>query len=102
MARAPKRRGDALVEHPAHREINHPLAVALLREAIEPLNRSKILSKPRGSEFGVGAAQIVAFKTQYRPSFVLTAARGRARHSRRSGCCSSDDEESVRLDGLLE
>ena len=42
--------------------MNHPLAVALLREVIEPLNRSKILSKARRLEFGVSAPQIVTFE----------------------------------------
>jgi hypothetical protein len=43
----PQGRRDALVEHPADRQMDDALAKTLLREPIEPLHRSKILRECR-------------------------------------------------------
>src|SRR5947209_15304451 len=45
VACAPQRRGDALIEHPANRQMDHSLVEALLGELIEPRHGSEILSE---------------------------------------------------------
>src|SRR5580658_6390422 len=60
MARAPQRRGDTLIEHPADSQLNNVLAETLLSELVEPLHRRKILPEPRLLELWISAPQIVA------------------------------------------
>src|SRR5713226_7213435 len=67
MARAPQRRGDPLVQHPTDRQVDAPLAEALLREAIEPIHGGKILREAWLLEFWVRAAQVVAVEFGIRP-----------------------------------
>src|SRR6516225_11776450 len=45
VTRAPQRRGDALTEHPANRQMDHSLVEALLGELIEPRHGSEILAE---------------------------------------------------------
>src|SRR2546426_12012724 len=59
MARAPQRGRDALVQHPAHREMDDALAVAVLREQIQPLYGPKILVEAWRLEFRFGPARAV-------------------------------------------
>src|SRR5258705_2892145 len=66
MARAPQRDRDALVQHPAHREMDDALAVADLRALIQPLYRVKILREARLLEFRVVPAQIVTAERRVR------------------------------------
>src|SRR5262247_4828558 len=42
VACAPQRRGDALIEHPANRQMDHPLVEALPGELVEPRHGSEI------------------------------------------------------------
>ena len=67
MARAPKRGRDALIEHPADRQLNNMFAEAVLRQLIEPLHGGKILGEPRRLELRVGAAQIVTIECSIWP-----------------------------------
>jgi hypothetical protein len=62
VACTPERRSDALIEHPPHGQMDHAPSVAPLRQAIEPLNCSKISSKARRLKFGILEATIVARK----------------------------------------
>jgi hypothetical protein len=48
IARAPKRGSDALIEHPADRQLNNMFAETVLRQLIELLHGGKILGEPRG------------------------------------------------------
>src|SRR5258706_10286961 len=67
MTGTPKRSGDALVEHPADREMNDTLAEAFPGKLVEPLNSSQVLREAWRLEFRISAAQIVAFKYGIRP-----------------------------------
>jgi hypothetical protein len=60
MPGAPQRRGDTLIEHPAHGELNDVLAETFLSEPAEPLHGREILRESGLLEFWVGASQIVA------------------------------------------
>src|SRR5271167_2019449 len=62
MTRAPQCRGDALVEHPTHRQVNDALAEALLGEPVELSDGGHILSKSRLDEFRVSAPEIVTIE----------------------------------------
>src|SRR5450631_808804 len=62
VTRAPQRRCDALIEHPADSQVNDALAKALLSESIEFLHSGQILSEPGFDEFRICASQIVAAK----------------------------------------
>ena len=66
MSCSPQRRGDALVEHSARRQMDDPLIETLLRELIEPLHGGKILIESGPPEFGVDTAQIVALEHRIR------------------------------------
>src|SRR5215472_13233767 len=67
MACAPQRRGDALIEHPANRQMDHSLVEALLGELIEPRHGSEILAEPRPLKFRIAAAKVVALEFAVRP-----------------------------------
>src|SRR5262245_48440637 len=67
MASSPEARRDSLVEHPAQREMDHPLAEALLCEPVEPLHRREVLREPRLPELGISATQVVATELRARP-----------------------------------
>src|SRR5205807_238786 len=60
MTRAPQRRGDALVEYPADRQMNDAFAETILGETIELLHGGEILCEPRLAELRIGAAKIIA------------------------------------------
>src|SRR5437763_11711497 len=62
MARAPERRGDALVKRPADREFDDGLAEALPCETIEPFHGSEILREARLLKLGIAAAQVIALE----------------------------------------
>src|ERR1700674_3612061 len=64
MARAPEGCGDALVEHPADRQMNDALAETLLRQPVELLHGSHILSEPGLDELRVTAPEVVASKNR--------------------------------------
>src|SRR4029077_13847928 len=53
MPRAPQRRGDALIEHPAHGKLNDVLAETFLSELVELLHRRQGLRKPGLSELWI-------------------------------------------------
>src|SRR5438128_10514370 len=57
VARAPQRDRDPVVQHPAPREMDDALAVAVLREQIQPLYGGEILREARLLEFRVALAQ---------------------------------------------
>src|SRR5262249_57756979 len=67
VARAPQRGGDALIEHPANRQMDHSLVEALPGELIEPLNSSEIVPEAWLLKFRIGAAKIVAAEFAVRP-----------------------------------
>src|SRR5439155_10747385 len=67
MARAPQRSCDALVQHPAHREMDDALAVAVLREQIQPLYGAQILVEAWRLEFRVVPAQVIAAELRVGP-----------------------------------
>src|ERR1700682_132894 len=56
MPRAPQRRGDTLIEHPADGELNDVLAETFLGESVEPLHRRQILREPGLTELWIGAS----------------------------------------------
>ena len=62
VARPPQSRSCALIESPAHGQMNDTLPIARLCELIETTNRSKVLRVARRPEFRVGPAEIVAAK----------------------------------------
>src|SRR5229473_2270747 len=61
-ARAPQRGADPLIQHPADRQVDDPLAEPSLRKAIEPFHGGQILRKARRLEFWIRAPQIVALE----------------------------------------
>jgi len=65
--RAPQRRRDALIEYPAHGEIEHAARIALMRELIELLDGFEILREARRLEFRVVQAEIVALELAVGP-----------------------------------
>jgi hypothetical protein len=67
MARTPKRGSDALIEHPADRQLNNVFAETVLRQLVELLHGGKILGEPRVLELRVGAAEIVTIKCSIWP-----------------------------------
>jgi len=50
MTRAPQRRRDALIEHPADRQLNDALAEAFPGKLAEPLHGGEILRETRREE----------------------------------------------------
>src|SRR5215510_10937255 len=64
---APQRRGDALIEHPANRQMDHSLVEALLGELIEPRHGSEILPEAWPLKFRIGAAKVVALELAVQP-----------------------------------
>src|ERR1700730_14649322 len=102
VASPPQGRRDALVEHPADRQIDDALAEALLREPIEPLHGSEILREARLLEFWIGAAQVVAreFAVCPHPAGEETAAQ-RAIAERRDLVLEAIGQD-VGLDAALE
>src|SRR5712671_1035129 len=56
MASTPQRRGDALIEHPADREMNDVLAEPFLGEPVEPSHGGEVLRELRLLELWIGAA----------------------------------------------
>src|SRR5207248_9398863 len=67
VARTPECGGNAGIERPADRQVDDPLAKALLRQAIQPFHGSKVLREARLLEFRIGAAQVVAVERAVRP-----------------------------------
>ena len=67
---------------------NDALAIALLREAIEPLDGGEILGEARRLELRVVSAADRRRRTSCRPACGRRAARGTARHSRAWRCRS--------------
>ena len=67
VACAPQRRGDALIEHPANRQMDHSLVEALLGELIEPRHGSEILPEAWLLKFRIGAAKVVALEFAVQP-----------------------------------
>src|SRR5262249_7924664 len=63
----PQRGGDALIEHPADRQMDDVLAEALLRELIEPCHGGEILRKPRPLKFWIGTTKIITLEFAVRP-----------------------------------
>src|SRR5271163_418537 len=62
---APERRADAvLVQYPAKREVEDPLAVVVARESIETRDRLQVFAVSRPLELGVGATEIVAVENR--------------------------------------
>ena len=68
MTRAPKRHADALVEHPAHGQVNDAPLEAIVRELVEPLNGGEVLRVAGWLEFRVQLPQIIALEGAYRPA----------------------------------
>src|ERR1035437_846433 len=66
MTGSPQCRGDALVEHPADRQVNNALAETLF-DPIELAHGGQILCEPGLAEFRVGAPQIVTIEYRIRP-----------------------------------
>jgi len=64
--RAPQRRGNTLIEHPANRQVNNALAETLPGEPIQPLHGGHILCEPRLAEFRIAAPKIVAIEDRVR------------------------------------
>src|SRR5450755_831797 len=62
MASAPQCRRDALIEHPANRQLNDALVEAPASKLVEPLYRGKIVGESRLVKLRVAAAQIVALE----------------------------------------
>jgi len=60
--RAPQRRRDALIEYPAHGEIEHAARIALMRELIELLDGFQILPKAWRLEFRIVQAEVIALE----------------------------------------
>ena len=54
MTRAPQRRGDALVKHPADRQVDNAPAEASPRQLIDFLHGGQILGKPGPDKLWVG------------------------------------------------
>src|SRR5262245_40622755 len=67
MARAPQRRGDALIEHPANRQMDDALVEPLLGKLIKPCHGSQILPEARLLKLRISAAKVVAFEFAVRP-----------------------------------
>jgi len=55
----PKGDADALIEHPAHRQLDHPAVIPAVRELIKFLHRTEVLRKARPLKFGVDVAQVI-------------------------------------------
>src|SRR5499427_7881078 len=62
MACAPQGRGDALIEHPANRQMDHSLVETLPGELIEPRHGGEILLEAWPLKFRIGAAKVVALE----------------------------------------
>ncbi len=66
MPCTPQCRRDALVEHPAHRQVNDTPAEAIPGQVIQLLHRRQILLKPGALKLGIATAQIIALKHRIR------------------------------------
>jgi hypothetical protein len=86
MASSPKPRGDALVKHPADRQMDDPLAEALLREPIELRQQDIARSGAAGISDPCAGDRHPRICCQ--PASCRIGDRGKARHSRRSRCCA--------------
>src|SRR3989441_8294559 len=67
MASALQCGGDALIEHPANRQVDHAFVEALLGDLIEPCHGSEILPETRLLKLRIRAAKIVALEFAVRP-----------------------------------
>src|SRR5262245_39168183 len=102
VACAPQRRGDALIEHPANRQMDHPFVEALLSELVEPRHGSEILSKPRLLKFRIGAAKVIALKFAVRPHPSRQEAAAECAVAKGRDPVLSAIGEDVGLDAALE
>ena len=102
MARAPKRRGDALIEHPAHREVDDALAIALLRQLIETLHCGEILRKARRLEFGIVAPEVIALELGFGAHAAGQQAAAERAIAERGDAILAAIRKDVLVDGALE
>jgi hypothetical protein len=77
-ARAPERSADiGPIEDPAQCQLDDALTKTLLREPVEPLDRSQVLRVSRRRKLRIGAPQIVAFKFGVTAQIWFSRAYGR-------------------------
>src|SRR5262249_30172993 len=102
VACAPQRRGDALIEHPANRQVDHSLVEASLGELIEPRHGGEILPEAWLLKFRIGAAKIIALEFGVRPHPPGQEAAAECAVAKDRDLVLSAIGEDVGLDAALE
>jgi hypothetical protein len=102
MPGAPERYANALIEHPADGQLDHPLMKVIPRELIELLNRCEVLPESRRLELRINAPQIITFEGSVRPHSAAQEPATQRSVSKSNYIIRATVGENIILHGSLE